>query len=424
MPTDPNAQRTRTTWQIGQTAEFNFAVLDSNGNAIELLDASLYPAFAIVDPTGTQVQTGVATQVGPAGNYQISWTIPLQSVISNDLQAWQVEVNGLTKRRNQFYQTFDFNVVDKQVTSSGKKEIVDVCLYGKSYRAFWRGDYVPDELTLECYLTAEPENTYKAPIPVAIDKSAMTQSVDGDSIVYYYDITPTMFFPNYGSPPPDHVVGWRPEHHGGMFDHQYSIVWTVRESPTSPEEIEYQQLRILPRKAFDKVTGVRFMVDRFQHRFGTAMYISDGDIVESLVRGLGSFNQWFPYSSYTADQIPPEFDTFWIMLSSIWMLQSQRMLVGQLNFSFSGQSVTLDYDQTSVIDSTIQGLTEWLNTYMTPAKTMLFRRQSLGGIAAVRPLRLAAGMYNRVYKVDSTGPNGGMANPGLLGMAQLIGLTP
>jgi hypothetical protein len=166
------------------------------------------------------------------------------------------------------------------------------------------------------------------------------------------------------------------------------------------------------------------MIDRFQHRFGTAQYISDGDLVEGLVRGLGMFNQWFPYSSYTPEQMPDEFGTFWIMFGAWWMLSSQRLLLSNLAFSFSGQSISLDYDQTGAIDSAISGMTEWLNTHVTPAKTMLFRQRSNVGVVGSRPYRLATGMYNRVYKVDSTGSDGGMAPPGIMGVAQLIGLTP
>lgn len=85
--------------------------------------------------------------------------------------------------------------------------------------------------------------------------------------------------------------------------------------------------------------------------------------------------------------------------------------------------MSLDQDMTGAIDSAIQGMSDWLNTQLTPAKTMVFRQASQAGVVAVRPSRLSS-MYNRVYKVDSTGPNGGMGPPGLMSVAQIIGLTP
>lgn len=407
MADDPNAQRKRTTWQVGQTAEFRFQLVDRSGNPIEMLDSS-YPAFAFIDPTGVQVQTGVATPDGPPGGYLVSWTIPLQATLSNDQSAWQLEISVVTRRRHQVQKTFDFNVVDKQLTSTGKKDTVELALAGKPYRAIWRGDFDPEELGLECYATANPEDLSKAPLTAIVDKTSMSKVLDGDSVAYYVDIPSEAF-----------VNGTQ-----SMFDNKFTVLWSARETPVSEQQIEYQQLRVVKRQAFEKITGLRFMVDRFQHRFGTAQYISDGDLVEALVRGLGMFNQWFPFSSYTPEQVPDEFSTFWIMFGTWWMLSSQRLLLSNLAFSFSGQSISLDYDQTGAIDSAISGMTEWLNTHVTPAKTMLFRQRSNAGVVAVRPARLASGMYNRVYKVDSTGPNGGMAPPGIMGVAQLIGLTP
>jgi hypothetical protein len=408
MANDPNAQRTRSTWQIGQTAEFKFALLTSAGTPIDLLDPSQYPAFAFIDPTGVQVFSGVAQQDSSPGHYLISWTIPLQAVLSNDNNAWQLEITVVTKKRHQVQKTFDFNVVDKQLTSTGKKDIVDLALAGKPYRAIWRGDFDPTELSLECYATANPDDISKSPLTASVDKSLMVKVNDGDSTAYYYDIPASAFTTGTQS----------------MFDNKFTVLWSSRETALAEQQIEYQQMRIVKRQAFEKITGLRFMIDRFQHRFGTAQYISDGDLVEGLVRGLGMFNQWFPYSSYTPEQMPDEFGTFWIMFGAWWMLSSQRLLLSNLAFSFSGQSISLDYDQTGAIDSAISGMTEWLNTHVTPAKTMLFRQRSNVGVVGSRPYRLATGMYNRVYKVDSTGSDGGMAPPGIMGVAQLIGLTP
>lgn len=408
MANDPNAQRTRSTWQIGQTAEFKFALLTSAGVPIDLLDPAQYPAFAFVDPTGVQVFSGVAQQDSSPGHYLISWTIPLQAVLSNDNNAWQLEITIVTKKRHQVQKTFDFNVVDKQLTSTGKKDIVDLALAGKPYRAIWRGDFDPNELSLECYATANPEDVSKSPLTASVDKSLMIKVNDGDSVAYYYDIPASSF-----------ITGTQ-----SMFDNKFTVLWSSRETALAEQQIEYQQMRIVKRQAFEKITGLRFMIDRFQHRFGTAQYISDGDLVEGLVRGLGMFNQWFPFSSYTPEQMPDKFSTFWIMFGAWWMLSSQRLLLSNLAFSFSGQSLSLDYDQTGAVDSAISGMTEWLNTHVTPAKTMLFRQRSTVGVVGSRPYRLSSGMYNRVYKVDSTGSDGGMAPPGIMGVAQLIGLTP
>jgi hypothetical protein len=296
-----------------------------------------------------------------------------------------------------------------QTYQNHDRDLSESVLEGKAYRAVWRGDYDPEDISLECYYSKDPNSTSRAPISVPVLKADMTRVIDGDSIAYYYDI-PAAAFKNGTTT---------------LLDNKFTVLWNTRETQLSQEDQEYKQIRVIKRAGFEKITSLRFLVDRFQHRFGTAQYMSDGDLVESLVRGLGMFNQWYPYSDYTPENFPQALDTFWTMFGAWWMLQSQRMLVAQLAFNFSGQSITLDYDQTGSIDSAISGLVEWLNTHVTPAKTMVFRQRSLGGIAAVRPARLAAGLYNRVVQFDSTrGGAGGAAYPGIMGIAQTIGLLP
>jgi hypothetical protein len=404
---DPNSQRTRSTWQLGQLADFKFSFVTPTGAPVDLLDSAQYPAYAFISPSGVQVQTGVATAVSTPGSYQVQWTIPLQAELSNDDRAWQLEVTIVTKRRHQYVKTFDFNVVDKQLTGSGRRNIIDVSLAGRSYRAIWRGDFDPAELSLECFRTKDPDDLSGAPLAAAVDKAAMTRVVDGDSIAYYYDIPSANLRADT------------------VFDNSFTILWSARETAVSELQQEYQQMRTIQKKGFSKIASVRFLVDRFQHRFGTAQHISDGDVVESLVRGLGNLNQWYPISGYTAEMFPEGLDTFWVLFASQYLLQSQRLLLGNLAFNFSGQSVTLDYDQTGVIDSAIQGFTDYINTHCTPAKYMLNRQSSRVGVAGVRPYRLPASSYNRVYKIDSTGSdNNGGVPPSLLGVAQLIGLMP
>jgi hypothetical protein len=404
---DPNSQRTRSTYQVGQLAEFKVPVLTTTGAPVELLDASQYPAYAFISPSGVQVQTGVAQVGATPGTYVIQWNIPLQAELSSDERAWQLEITVVTKRRHQVTRVIDFNVVDKQLTGTGRRDIIDVALAGRSYRAIWRGDFDPAELQLECFKTKNPDDISAAPLAVAVDKAAMTKVIDGDSIAYYFDIPSSAMTAEL------------------VFDNSYTVLWSARETPVSELQQEYQQLRTIQKKGFSRIASVRWMVDRFQHRFGTAQHISDGDVVEALVRGLSNLNQWYPLSSYSAEMFPDGLDTFWTLFASQYLLQSQRLLLGNLAFNFSGQSVTLDYDQTGVIDSAIQGFTEFINTHCTPAKYMLNRQASRVGVAGVRPYRLPASSYNRVYKIDSTGSDSmGGVPPSLVGVAQLIGLMP
>ena len=315
---DANSSRVRQTWQRGEQAEFRFSFVNSSGDALVPLDANKYPSYAFVSPSGLQIQTGVAQAYGTPGQYRVLWTIPQDTELSNDEMSWQLQVNFVTARRSQLTHTFDFFVVDKQVTATGRKDLVNLAIQGSPHRLFWRGDFDPVELTLECYASPYADSPDLAPIPhaQAIDKSAMTKVIDGDSIVYYYEIPASSF--NL----------WDP------LNNLYTGLWTVRETPLSELQVEYDQFRVIKKTMVQYIQSIRFMVDRFQHRLGTPQHISDGDLCEALTEGLGLFNGWFPVSNYNWTDFPMQCSTYWIMLSTWWMLNSQHMLQSQLAFSF------------------------------------------------------------------------------------------
>jgi hypothetical protein len=236
-----------------------------------------------------------------------------------------------------------------------------------------------------------------APIPHAnlLDKSMMTKVIDGDSIVYYYDIPASAF------------TLW------DALNNHYTALWTVRETIVSDVQVEYEQFRVIKKNMIQYMQSLRFMVDRFQHRLGTPQHISDGDLCEALTQGLGLFNGWFPVSNYTWVDFPMQCATYWVMLSMWWMLGSQHMLQSQLSFSFSGQAVTLDYDQTGAIDSAIGRLSEWLNAHMTPQKLMIERQRTGVGSLGIRSQR-AFGPQNRVLRYGSV--RGQDSNPDFAGI--------
>lgn len=403
---DANSSRVRQTWQRGEQAEFRFSFVNSSGDALVPLDANKYPSYAFVSPSGLQIQTGVAQAYGTPGQYRVLWTIPQDTELSNDEMSWQLQVNFVTARRSQLTHTFDFFVVDKQVTATGRKDLVNLAIQGSPHRLFWRGDFDPVELTLECYASPYADNSDLAPIPhaQAIDKSVMTKVIDGDSIVYYYEIPASSF--NL----------WDP------LNNLYTGLWTVRETPLSELQVEYDQFRVIKKTMVQYIQSIRFMVDRFQHRLGTPQHISDGDLCEALTEGLGLFNGWFPVSNYNWTDFPMQCSTYWIMLSTWWMLNSQHMLMNSISFAFNGQAVTLDYDQTGGIDSAIQRLSEWLNAHITPQKIMISRQRSGVGSLGIRTQR-AFGAYNRVLRYDSArGVDSNVGFEGVLNAATTYGI--
>lgn len=407
MPADlsANTKRTRQTFQRGQQAEFRFSLKDSGGSPLEPLDALKYPAYVLVAPSGLQMVSGVAQAFGNPGSYRVLWVVPQDAELSSDVASWQLQITFVTSRRSQIQQALDFNVVDKQFTNTGRRDVVTTALEGSPFRAFWRGDWEPYELSLQGYYTKYPDQADVAPIQGSLTKADMTRVDDGDSVVYFVDVPPTAFQLQTA------------------LDNSFTFLWSVRQELTSELDVEYQQVRVIKKSMFENLQSLRFMVDRFQHRVGTAQHMSDGDLCEALTQGLSVFNGWNPVTSpaYTTENFPEVMTSWWIMCSMWWMLQSQKLLLNSMSFNYSGQSVSLDFDQSAGIDAALSGLTAWMDAHMTPAKTTLQRRAYGVGSLGVRPYR-NGGYNNRVQRIETA--KGGTLNPGLLGVANMLGLFP
>src|SRR3954470_2967856 len=66
---------------------------------------SMYPAFAIVDPTGVQVATGVGQPGSMPGRWQTSWTVPTSATLSTQSNKWLVVWNMVTATARQLQRT-------------------------------------------------------------------------------------------------------------------------------------------------------------------------------------------------------------------------------------------------------------------------------------------------------------------------------
>ena len=87
------------------------------------------------------------------------------------------------------------------------------------------------------------------------------------------------------------------------------------------------------------------------------------------------------------------------MAGQLWGLNAQFLLETDLQFNFSGQTVTLDYDHTGNIDTAISRATDFIREGLGPAKTAIYRRQAGVGTVAGRPYRYS-GLHNFVYPIS------------------------
>lgn len=401
--TNPNTQRQRQSWQRGQQAEFRFKFLKRDQTPMISLDATKYPGFAIYSCTGTQVQTGTATAFGDPGSYRVLWTVPEDADLTNDnVGTWCIVCTFIDSRKKSYELSYDFEVREKRITSQENRDLILLGVENSPFRITWRGDSVPVQIQVQGFNSIVPDQTELAPLPVAVSPTGPV--FDGDSVIYYRDLDPAKLVP-------------------GM----YTFIWNVQEQATSPTQIDFQQLRIIPKRLLQAIPQVKFIVGRFQAAFHLPNYISDADYVEGLMQGVSKINQWHPLSSYSYSEMldsmssPSPLSSFWLMASAWWVLHSQHMVEVSLGFNMSGASATLDYDRTSGIESSIARLQDQFSNNLTQVKIAYMRQKQGMGVLSVRPAQLKS-YQNRVFLTEKTAGVG--ATSQLMSMMTLLGIAP
>jgi hypothetical protein len=399
MPQDPNAPRERLTWQRGKQAEFRIKLLNKDASPMAL-DTTKYPAFAIYAPSGTMFQQGVMQQFAVPGQYRTLWTIPTNAELSNDRGTWTFEITAIrSKDLKQVQKTMDFNVIEKRTTSSDNRNVVQLAVAGMPYRALWRGDYDPDELTLQMFYSTAPEDPSLAPVFIPITKAAFTQVTDGDSIAYYYDVPASSIT----------VSG------------DYTLLWTIRETATAPLENDYEQLRVIKKSFIRHIPSLRFACERLPMDPNAPQKISDADLVEALTQAAAMLNMYHPISTYSPETIPGTLHMHWMLLAIRWMLTSQHLVLSAQSFNFSGQSVSLDFDQTGAVESAIGRIDGYIDNSIKEAKLATNRALTSNlalGLRSNKPI----GWNQRVIRYEHADGSGNYGM--ILGQLTTLGLIP
>lgn len=399
---NPNTSRQRQSWQRGQQAEFRFQFLKRDQTPMQTLDAAKYPSFAIYSPAGIQIQTGTAQAFGSPGTYRVLWTIPEDSTLSNDNGTWAITCSFLSDKKKSYEVSYDFDVVEKKAPTQENRDLILLGVENMPFRATWRSDSVPASIQLTAFNSSAPESVDSAPIPVAVTPTGPVY--ESGSVFYYYDVPVNVMKP-------------------GM----YTFLWQVQENMSSPSEVEFTQVRIVPKKLLQSIPQVKFIVNRFQAAFDLPNYISDADYVEGLMQGVAKINQWHPLSSYTYNEMidsmntPSPLSSFWLMASAWWVLHSQHMVEANLAFNMSGATTTLDYDRTSAIESSIARLQDQFSTNLTPVKISYMRMRQGMGVVGVRPSQLKS-YQNRVFLFEKSAGLGNTSQ--LMTMMTQAGIAP
>lgn len=350
------------------------------------LDASKYPSFQIVDINGQIVAAGLATLDGTPGNYRVEFFVPADAPISNDDRRWRIEWLFIDEDNRQLEKTTEFDVRDVDITATPVRDLKLIAMERKPFRVHIREVSRPYSIRLDVAAANNATDIIAEDVLFPGSGSSgevlLTEAVDNETYVYYYDI------------PEDLLLGNR----------TYLATWSISGSITASPQYAFQVIEVPPRVVLQFFPSLRMCIDKFQKQREHIQAYQDSDIYEYLIQGLRFINSWHPLTGYSLTDLPEPLIPFWLMAGQLWGLNAQHLLETDLQFSFGGQTVTLDYDHTGNIEAGISRALDFLRDNLTSAKMPLFRRAAGVGVMAGKTYRLS-GRGNFTYKLASFGSN-------------------
>lgn len=330
----------------GVNTVFEQLFLDESGDPLVSLDPASYPAISIISPSEEILQQAVATPLSE-GRYRYSWFVPADAELSSNDLNWRIEWIFITSGGRQIEKVQYFSVIDNVIATSEERAYTNLTLENTSERLFLKLAREPAEISVSLMNTSGTVESYTP------------TKIVSDGFTTYYADTTTL------------GVGC------------YIATWSVRETVISPAQHFVQQIRVPESQFWFYQPSLRMLIDKIQKKEGHVQAYSDSDMYEYFLRGLDVINQTNPISGYTLSSMPylGGFTTFLIAASAWWGLQAQYIAEGELKFSFSGQTVTLDVDRTGVYADAIAKLSDYLRTELPKTKRNLMRRTSVGSLA-------------------------------------------
>jgi hypothetical protein len=396
----------------GVTFQFAVAFFEDSDRTQPIVpgDPSKYPAYDIRDPDNNSVQTGVGVASSGAGYWLTQpWSVPMDAPLSTPekyvsqalpdgnvpdgtARFWRVDwvIADVAGRELQYSESFE--VLALPTTVSKDRSQVYAVPAGKTARVSIRSPATYDSIDFELSKSTTPE---KPTLTIAdvqnmdlgdpYDASKINRQRDGETFVYFVDLDASNFTKAV----------------------DYQVMWTTRDSVVSEYDYLHQQIYCFDRRWLNYTKPVYMLIDRLQKAADTYQAYTQGDVIEYLRRAMDMLNAWHPANTnWTISTFPSgQMDPYLVVMASIYALQAQYLLEGELSANFSGQTITLDWDHTGMLDGMISKLQEFMNNMpqgggFSVVKEAWYRRMNPVGVVAVRPYRWSSrGTY--VFKASS-----------------------
>lgn len=388
MATNPTTTSSPRSVVRGASVTFEEVFAEVDGTPLAPIAADAYPSVSVVAPDQTILATGVALHLGD-GRYRFQWYVPVDADLSSPDRPWRIEWLMVVTQNRQINRQAAFEITDTIEGDPTERAYTYITMLGSPERLIARFYTEQEEIQVDV-------TDYRGTVLESYAKVDLTVRHEKGTVAYYVDTS--------------NAEG------SGVFN----VVWRSRQTAVSPQQITVQQLRVPELTFWTFQPSLRMFLDKIQKKVGMVQAYSDSDLYEYTLRGMGMVNQYNPVTTWSLNGFPPGmgFEEFMLLAACWWGLNAQYLSEGELAFSFSGQSVTLDVDRTGTYESAMSRIKEHLDTFLPKAKSTWLRRSSTG-VSAGRPYNF--GLNNTVQRVmtqsgsaNNTNFNGVFINLGLM----------
>lgn len=342
----------------GQSVIFEKALKDPEGN---LLQPTRQIACRIQDPFGHVVSQGPATYNMETDYFEFRFIVPLEAPFSTMDSSWKLDWAFKLEDGRDVDIVVEFDVINDDaelpertvIVAQDNLELVEFLLADKA-----------ETLQLEIL---DVNNKIIATIPNK-DPFEMFPTESG----YIYSLT----FNSASYKPGDYLFRLRAK-------------LANRRNVTT----EFTLVRIVPNSFWFLYPSLQLFLDKVRKRSDMVQAYSKSDYYDGLCRGVAMLNITPPQmTNWTFTNFPlggqfwgnTDFSHYLISAAALWLLQAQTIMHGELNFNFTGQTISLGYDAVAAIGGEINQLLDVVNDKFPKAKEMMLRQTQTPVVVGIR----------------------------------------
>lgn len=346
----------------GESVEFKvgfFQDVDQQNPRPPLDD--LQPSYAILDPTGEVISTGVGLPVpGELGHYSVLFDIEDTAPLSRDDSPYRIRWTFVDNGGNTAESVAEFDVLSREHVQDTFKDKGYLYLDKKPAYIRVRRGRRPFSISVTVYHAVSGETVYT--------NDNLTEILDGRDYVYQAVINPPTL----------------------TADTTYVVSWDILDTEASIPESPTEMLYILPIVSTVYMHHLDGMINKLgAYGAKEVQGWTDYEKYQAVNHGLKMFNAYHPNNvQWSLGSLPPALGHYVLLGAVYWALSATYMQEGWLSFNFSGQTASLDFDHTGMLDTALNRSLDYIRENLARDKMGFSRRASSRGVVAARPYNL------------------------------------